>query len=854
MSLRLMTFGGLTLERDSRSVSGPGGHRNALALAAILARAGRRGVSRDSLAALLWPESDTERARNALRQTVYVLRAEAGEAAVVGKQQLVLHDGVVRSDVGEFEAAIERGDLATAMDLYRGPFLDGFFLRGSAEFEQWVDQERNALARSYCAVLEELATRAEAAGEHERAVRLWRQRVAEEPLSSRVTRRLMEALATSGDAPGALRVARDHEDVVREELGCEPDPELRAVVAALSMSASAVNQAGADRGPATDNAPAPSAVLGADLIPRDAPAEPGAVRTRTGRFTTARVLATCGVAAVILLLALGIGAPQPVVDEDQVAVYIFENVTGDSAFDGVGRIAADWIRQGLSQTGLVDVTPMGLDGWLGEAGDGESRADSIPAFVASGLLYRQADSLVLQATVTDHKGRQIGALDPVVTAAGAPLEGVERLRQQVMSLLATHLNEDLTAWATAGRQPTSFAAYQAFAAGMEAYARGETGAAREHFVRSAGLDPEYVLPLLWASYVGGGPGLPHDSIDRLLTERRARLTPFESALLDYNIAWWGSDTEAAYHATRRLIDIAPQSEWLYLHGRMAFGNMRPYEAIEVLLRADPARGWLAGTAARGYWTTLASAFKQTGQYERALETARRGQEDFPGDRSLLPLLEGAALAALGRTSELDSLRETLLFWDVPEARQDLPLAWPIGWAQELIAHGDEPQGLEMLKWTMDLYRRMPAEMRAQFPKRIEYARMLWIARRYPEARDSLARLAAERPGHYNVRLRLAMAAARSGDTATARATLDWLEGSGDWPLEPYWRFCILASLGRSEEALVILREYPHLRFHSWSGTHIDYAYPLMHDYPAFLDAVAPRDGPAEWEVSARMDR
>jgi len=48
--------------------------------------------------------------------------------------------------------ATSRGELAhvaTAVDLYTGPFLDGFSLPASAEFDSWVIQERQSWARRY---------------------------------------------------------------------------------------------------------------------------------------------------------------------------------------------------------------------------------------------------------------------------------------------------------------------------------------------------------------------------------------------------------------------------------------------------------------------------------------------------------------------------------------------------------------------------------------------------------------------------------------------------------------------------------------------------------------------------------
>jgi len=38
-----------------------------------------------------------------------------------------------------------RANWPTALDLYRGDLLEGFFIRGAPEFEQWLEDERARL-------------------------------------------------------------------------------------------------------------------------------------------------------------------------------------------------------------------------------------------------------------------------------------------------------------------------------------------------------------------------------------------------------------------------------------------------------------------------------------------------------------------------------------------------------------------------------------------------------------------------------------------------------------------------------------------------------------------------------------
>jgi len=89
--LRLKTFGGLSLENEHGPLGGAAAQRRRLGVLAVLATAGARGVTRDKLIGLLWPEVDEARARSALSQALYALRRDTGEAELVsGYDRLTL--------------------------------------------------------------------------------------------------------------------------------------------------------------------------------------------------------------------------------------------------------------------------------------------------------------------------------------------------------------------------------------------------------------------------------------------------------------------------------------------------------------------------------------------------------------------------------------------------------------------------------------------------------------------------------------------------------------------------------------------------------------------------------------------
>ena len=228
---RLETFGKLALSGGASSTLSH--QRRRLALLALLAASGERGLSRDQLLAYLWPESAAANARHSLEQLLHALRRSLGESVFSGTNPVSLDSGVVASDVAEFESALSRGALADAVALYDGPFLQGFYLDDAPEFERWASAERARLADRFAEVLSRLALDAERAGDHTGAVR-WRRRLADaDPVSSRSALALMRALVAAGDRTAALQHARVYEALIQQELESAPDPSIVSYAAAL---------------------------------------------------------------------------------------------------------------------------------------------------------------------------------------------------------------------------------------------------------------------------------------------------------------------------------------------------------------------------------------------------------------------------------------------------------------------------------------------------------------------------------------------------------------------------------------------------------------------------------------------
>jgi DNA-binding SARP family transcriptional activator len=238
--IRLRTLGGVDLlDSEGHELRALLAQPKRLALLAYLALATPRGFHRrDTLLALLWPEHDSEHARNSLSQSIHVLRRHLGQEVIVSRNgdAIGLNWQDVWCDAVAFEEAIDACRFPEALELYRGELLEGFHIANAPEFERWLDGERARLAGRCAKAAEVLAEQREDAGDFAGAVPLWRRIATRDPYSSRAALRLMRVLASAGDPAAAVQHARVHETLLKEELGVAPDPAISDLVRQLQST------------------------------------------------------------------------------------------------------------------------------------------------------------------------------------------------------------------------------------------------------------------------------------------------------------------------------------------------------------------------------------------------------------------------------------------------------------------------------------------------------------------------------------------------------------------------------------------------------------------------------------------
>ena len=579
--LALHTLGGLSVARDGATITGAGARRRPLALLAILACAGERGISRSALAARLWPESDDVRSRNVLSQTLYGLRRDLDcDDLVLDEPELRLNPARIAADVTAFRAALAVGDPETAVALYAGPFLDGFHLPNAEEFEPWMETERAALAHAAEGALESVALARTQRGELAGAIVAWRRLATMIPLNGRVALGLMDALVQAGDVGGALQAASVHEALTRDELGAPLDARVRARVDALRRGEmSSPPHTGSATPIATTSFAAPpveAPIVAPSVAPRvDAarPIERRATSLRRLAFGAALLTAMAAVAAVtgVALRFRGTNAAPRATSPDRGAIAVLPF-----------RVAGAAPSLAYLREGMMDLLAAGLTGERGPhaadprtvlaalrhapssagavADDAVTREEAMNVARSVGADRMLSGSVVGSATRVELRASLARAVDGVVVAAAAVSGPPDSLASLVdgllVQLLAGSVSDDPTQYAALGAHP--LVALRAYVDGQAAYRRGEYAVAVAAFSQVLDADSTFglaAIQLYTAGYWVAGANLaPFERGLRIAFAQRDRLPARDRAAV---LAWAGP----RYPAVRRASLSEDRIDW-----------------------------------------------------------------------------------------------------------------------------------------------------------------------------------------------------------------------------------------------------------------------------------------------------
>lgn len=598
--IRLSTLGGL----DLRGSEGPAiravlAQPKRFALLTYLALANSHGFRRrDSVVALFWPELDQEHARNALRQAVWFLRRALGDGVVLGRgeDELGVSEEHLGCDATAFERACAAGRPAEALELYRGDFLEGFFVsEAGPELEHWVEEERARLRRLAGEAAWALAEQQRVAGDHSAAAEWGRKAAAMSPDDERAMRQLIVLLDQLGDRAGALRAYEEFATRLSREFQTEPAAETQALARVVRARVAAVS--------------VPE--LASGVAPVGFAQAPLPVSRRWSRGRVAVLGAGLGL-AFATAVAWWPSKVEPV-DGNLVAVAPFRVSSPDSALG--------YLREGMMDLLAAELTgeggPRALDprmvlhSWTRIAG---SPAVDPPRKDALGLAKRLGAGQLIQGGIVGDRRHLIMTASLLSVPGGSPvtLARVEGPADSIAELV-DRLTAQLLARAAGEREPrlaavtTSLPSLRAYLEGRAVLRAGRPRDALRQFDRALDLDSTFALAgmgllsaaeWVFASRDAGERGA------RLAWAARERLGRQDRAILT---AWIGPhypapSSGAEFLAARQTgVELAPdRMEAWYLLGDLFFhegdklGIDRPRERAAAAFRRELELDTLAG--------------------------------------------------------------------------------------------------------------------------------------------------------------------------------------------------------------------------------------------------------------------
>jgi serine/threonine protein kinase len=381
----------------------------------------------------------------------------------------------------------------------------------------------------------------------------------------------------------------------------------------------------------------------------------------------------------------------------RVVVAPLENQTRDPSLNGFLQQLATTLSDAIAREGVGEPVPPAT------VRDLLSRATGSPGQVAEWLAHETGAGLELRGACSRAAAGTTCQLDVLrmpakvlrmsVSMTGDPAQptfGAELTERVLAALLLQRAFGDRARW-LGEYVPRSLAAARAF---EEAWASDDW----KYLSEAARLDTGWVDAAVIATE-DSSDAAADATLARLA--HRSRLLEGERENIALHQASLHGDPELAFDLARRRFAVNPEM-WVNPVTVYAVVTSRATTALAVSSYADSTLHPGAATLAYGF---RARALHQVRRYEDELRLAQDLEQRFP-TVVWYRGFEAEALAALGM---VDSLRRRLAEWEAtPEPSPRGPSAGTrsFGAALELMAHGHEREGRDVLGKTLRLYRQL----------------------------------------------------------------------------------------------------------------------------------------------------
>ncbi|NJK44817.1 MAG: hypothetical protein HC933_11500 [Pleurocapsa sp. SU_196_0] len=190
-------------------------------------------VERSEIATLLWPEANSQDARNSLRQLLHRSKNAPWFAFLEATPQMLRF--TADSDVRRFQRALSRADWPEAIHACSGPLLEGF--QPGGPLEGWLESEREALQGDWREALLGRIKTLEAQRDTAELPALLQRLLEADPYNEDAVHTLLKVMEPSGQRDVALRQFEAFRQRLASDLGVEPHPDTVNLAARLAGTA-----------------------------------------------------------------------------------------------------------------------------------------------------------------------------------------------------------------------------------------------------------------------------------------------------------------------------------------------------------------------------------------------------------------------------------------------------------------------------------------------------------------------------------------------------------------------------------------------------------------------------------------
>ncbi len=246
LTLSVDFLGGVKIRRGRRTLSGFTTQK-VIGLVCYLLDTDLEQVSREKLIVMFWGESPEDQARYNLRYALWNIRKVFKETdddpdlLITNRSICQLNPAIsVHLDCREFERLLRTPispdrivDRVQALELYKGPFLDGFALRNLPEWEDWLYHRRESLHHSFLNASEEVGEYCIRTGQASLASNVYLRALALAPDTERAHEGLIRAYADMARVSSAIRQYQIYSQLMKREFNAPPAPQMVRLIEAL---------------------------------------------------------------------------------------------------------------------------------------------------------------------------------------------------------------------------------------------------------------------------------------------------------------------------------------------------------------------------------------------------------------------------------------------------------------------------------------------------------------------------------------------------------------------------------------------------------------------------------------------